>query len=86
VTTYTRSDNGATDPEQNNSELPATNGAHTAPEAAPVQETQAEKPKENRFPQRWRVVMMMAVAFVLCNMDKVGVGIMVSECIFCKRA
>ncbi len=51
-----------------------------------MQETQAEKPKENRFPQRWRVVMMMAVAFVLCNMDKVGVGIMVSECIFCKRA
>ena len=27
--------------------------------------------KQPRIPHRWRVVLMMALAFVLCNMDKV---------------
>ena len=30
-----------------------------------------EPPKPPRIPHRWRVTIMMALAFVLCNMDKV---------------
>jgi len=31
--------------------------------------------EEGGIPHRWRVVIMMAAAFVLCNMDKVGLFI-----------
>ena len=30
-----------------------------------------EEPKQKKFSHRWQVVGMMALAFVLCNMDKV---------------
>ena len=33
------------------------------------EQKQAKPPK---IPHRWRVTIMMALAFVLCNMDKVG--------------
>lgn len=29
-------------------------------------------PKPPKIPHRWRVTIMMALAFVLCNMDKVS--------------
>ena len=35
--------------------------------------------KQPRIPHRWRVVFMMAVAFVLCNMDKVCLLYMISH-------
>ena len=30
-----------------------------------------ELPKPPKIPHRWRITAMMALAFVLCNMDKV---------------
>lgn len=35
-------------------------------------ESEGEPPKPPRIPHRWRVTIMMALAFVLCNMDKVS--------------
>lgn len=43
--------------------------AAAAPAAAQQQGEQA-----GGVPHRWQVVGMMALAFVLCNMDKVGAG------------
>jgi hypothetical protein len=41
-------------------------------EAAPNDSIEPPPPDgEGGIPHRWRVVIMMAAAFVLCNMDKV---------------
>ena len=41
-------------------------------EAAPTDSIEPSPPdQEGGIPHRWRVVIMMAAAFVLCNMDKV---------------
>lgn len=37
----------------------------------------AAKPAQGGMPHRWRVVAMIAVAFVLCNMDKVNMSVAV---------
>lgn len=52
------------------SSLPSTsgNGAAAAAAAAAVPSDALDLPG---VPHRWRIVIMMAVAFVLCNMDKV---------------
>lgn len=34
----------------------------------------AADPAKARMPHRWQVVMLMALSFVLCNMDKASVG------------
>lgn len=45
---------------------------HSLPAAAgPSQETTSTSESGGGIPHRWKVVTMMAVAFVLCNMDKV---------------
>lgn len=47
-----------------------SNGTVPSLEAKP---TASEDTPQGGIPHRWRVVAMMAVAFVLCNMDKVNV-------------
>jgi len=37
-----------------------------------AQPAQPEQQPKKRMPHRWRIVFAMALAFVLCNMDKVG--------------
>lgn len=46
--------------------LPATTSSTTQPAQA------VEEPKQGGLAHRWRIVFMMALAFVLCNMDKVS--------------
>lgn len=49
-------------------------GEQVAAEAVASLEGEEDKggPQQPRVPHRWRVVIMMALAFVLCNMDKVS--------------
>lgn len=50
------------------------NGATPSTSSSPIASTNTDiqyAPTGSRFAHRWRIVAMMAVAFVLCNMDKV---------------
>lgn len=49
----------------------------TATDAAPVATSPGAPPPEKGIPHRWQVVGMMALSFVLCNMDKVNMSVAV---------
>lgn len=40
-------------------------------------------PKPPKIPHRWRVTIMMALAFVLCNMDKVDTAEYIQQIVLC---
>jgi hypothetical protein len=50
-----------------------SNGAVTANGAVSSAAAVAPEVQQGGIAHRWRIVLMMATAFVLCNMDKVGV-------------
>jgi hypothetical protein len=58
-----------------NGAKPGANGAVVpshSPEGTPAAAAEAPAVQQGGVAHRWRIVFMMAVAFVLCNMDKVG--------------
>lgn len=58
-----------------NGAKPGANGAVVPGHAAggsPTAAAVAPEVQQGGVAHRWRIVFMMAVAFVLCNMDKVG--------------
>ena len=50
----------------------AAQGSSGAAAAAAAPAAAAEQQQQGGVPHRWQVVGMMALSFVLCNMDKVG--------------
>lgn len=60
-----------------NGAKPGANGAVLPGHAAGGSPTAAVAPEvqQGGVAHRWRIVFMMAVAFVLCNMDKVGLNL-----------
>ncbi len=56
-------------------ELPSSSGNSDEAQATPTKSPNNGGPPEKlepRIPHRWRIIGMMALAFVLCNMDKVS--------------
>eukprot|EP00775_Hariotina_reticulata_P003301 gene3301-3577_t len=61
-------------------ELPCQSQSHAAtatPEPSDSSGTAGTVSAGSGLPHRWRIVLMMAVAFVLCNMDKVNMSVAV---------
>jgi hypothetical protein len=65
---------GSTDDEglPGGSQPPSTAASRDAAGAAAVAKAAAAEDEAGGVPHRWQVVGMMALSFVLCNMDKVS--------------
>lgn len=73
---YAREAGGSRSIALKSTDIPAADTLSTAEETARALRDSIEPP-ESGIPHRWQVVGMMALSFVLCNMDKVNMSVAV---------